>query len=343
LFKCEHMLQHGEPIDDSWVDVTRIGLETTPALYEEEQSRADDRRFRSARIVPLDIICSTHIDVVGKLQRYGMKMLTDISGLSPEALAELLGETRLHCDVTSCPVLIVNFSKKAHALWNAIKPHIADTIGFSGNVHLIPYQYAFADAEQFRDLFLQVCITRKELRTIFEPLRDNLDPNTVVCFYTDWYDQFNQEGLVEFYDIYELWHPFLMHPYLDEYALEYLLEDLSVRGIASDAPTLEPPVYYCSPLGPLVPGVKALRESVDGGIALPELSLPRDPFVHIRTICARRLLIESLDLSGVASPTTPLLHGQLALMPLLGDSDGWESVLTRALIQVRDDVESAPQ
>ena len=237
-------------------------------------------------------------------------------------------------------LLCWDFSAKADRIWEVLQGDPQGSVPLHGGIGLLPSRYVFDEYADFEELFLELCITRDELRHSLERLQHPIPPGTLLGIFTDWYDQFNPRGDVEFYGMQELWHPFLLHPYLDRNALDYLMNDIGVAGIATDAPTLEAPVYYCSGEIELTPNVIELSRAIRNGIHRRTIDLPPAPFVHIDVLSRERLLIESVDFERLFRPGETIASGNAILIPMLSDSTGWESIPVRALFLDTGRIES---
>ncbi len=318
-------------IPDHATDVTRMPPRFRAADREFPDGASLATTFRRRRYVTLDAICSSHIDVVGKLESYGVDFVASVAGIAPTEVRKLLTETELFCRPNIYPMLLLDFSTKAYKLWEIIQDDRHPKVSPDGMVSMLPSTLVFDDFNAFRELFLGLCITKRDLEEALSNVAGEVEPGTVIAIHTDWFDQFNPRGQVEFYGIYELWHPFLLRPYLDRNSLRFLREDIAVGGIATDAPTLEPPVYYCKDQNGLTPNVIELQHAIKEGIRTKYVDLPSTPFLHIDLLCNQRLIIESLDFARVICPASPCIEGDLHLIPMLADSTGWESVPVRAM------------
>lgn len=80
------------------------------------------------------------------------------------------------------------------------------------------------------------------LQSALEPYRSQINQNTVICFKTLW-DTFLSNSYADLsHPFWNSFHPYLLHPYLNFEAVEYLNE-LKIGGIATDTPGLDCPLY----------------------------------------------------------------------------------------------------
>ncbi|MFP4057328.1 MAG: cyclase family protein [Candidatus Brocadiia bacterium] len=115
-----------------------------------------------------------------------------------------------------------------------------------------------------------------------------------VVFHTGWRERF----ATGWHDLgnpgWELFHPYLVHPFLDAGTAQWLIK-AQVAGVGIDGSNLECPLYYADPL--IVPRYEELqrnywRRTVHGD----ELAEP----AHSRLLNAHLLLVESLGIEGKA-------------------------------------------
>jgi len=166
-------------------------------------------------------------------------------------------------------------------------------------------------------------------------------PRAFVVFCTYW-RQFAPAGGDLSSRAYVPWHPFLLHPYLDESAAEYLLVDShgpQARGVGCDIYGLDSPLRYLTEVGyehpsALPPEVAAaledpeLRPSATG--AGPEGYWP----LHVVALGNDNMLLEQLRVP------TDLLHGSGAEQ--VGDGPAFRrGRLVVFLMRLRADAEAA--
>jgi len=288
-----------------------------------------DSTYRRVRYMTLDVLRSTHIDTIRKLDAYGTDKVLEVAGLKPAQFEQIRHQTYRFCSPISVPLIVLNVADKAQRLWEIVHGESAGAVLVPGEAALLPAHLAFEDAPGFRELFLSLCITRKEIQRTLSGCELAHAGGAALAFYTDWAGQFDCSGRAEFYGLHEMWHPFLMHPYLDVRSLDYVMNDLRIVGVGTDAPTLEAPVYYCSLQAPLVPSVRSLRESLVNGISGGGVELPRQPFLHIRCLCSGVFLLESLHFGDLVPPDVRYITGHIDVTPICSDAGDWECVLAR--------------
>lgn len=118
---------------------------------------------------------------------------------------------------------------------------------------------------------------------------------TFLVFFTGW-EKWRPQFRDVSHPVFESWHPFLLHPYLDATGIEKLSE-AGVAGVGIDTYGIECPLYYADPHLSM-PAVTECVEEMERTRRLGNrVSLPLVPPVHFHVLKRRRLIVESLYLT----------------------------------------------
>jgi len=183
--------------------------------------------------------------------------------------------------------------------------------------------------EVFINILENLSISRSHLEA------SNIPRNNFICFYTGWREFAPRDGDLT-HPVWYPWHPYLMNPYLDEDAVQYLLSEdkgLNCLGIGCDIGALDSPLRYIAyskskTQDDLMLVNKFFGDCLNRQELCPSSSLPKvacfSP-VHILTLSKCRLLIEQLHIplqlfnqfvnDSQNENAFPTLHGKLVILP----------------------------
>jgi len=147
--------------------------------------------------------------------------------------------------------------------------------------------------EDFQKILHDICITKEELKSVLEGIKK--PENTFLIFKTGW-DIFAPDIRDLNHPMWECWHAFLIHPYLDENSIKYITDN-NYLGIGCDTFSLECPLYYVDEHNALPYAQIAKKRLMEYGLKFNNITLPNfyKP-MHLYMFSKGGLIIENLDI-----------------------------------------------
>ncbi len=250
--------------------------------------------------------------------------------------------------------IIVDISSKRKDLFNytheskpldIVTGHAKETfsLGYEGEIFQSEV-IQFKTRKEFKELIEGLCITKEELQKSIEPLRKQIKDfsETIICFRTYWNVFFRPQYPDIRHPLWNCYHPYLLHPYLDEFGVDYLLKELNIAGVAADIPGLDCPLYDVLEVWsfPLIGEVK--KEILQGDSRI-KLSDARFRAVQFSVLALGKYYIKNLNYKNpIASGDdfNSFFHsgeihtglGNLLLLPIYVDHNKRDAILLKVLL-----------
>ena len=165
----------------------------------------------------------------------------------------------------------------------------------------------------------KLVISSDEIKEKLEESNRKLDEFEFVIFRTDWHSEFYSAGNLNA-NFFELFHAYLIHPYINKKTIKYLLS-AGIEGISADTPELENPVFFTDSTQ-VLPYVKKARViAKKRGYVFNEPLIPSS-FVNVKTSKgSNRYHLKNLaDLSEIQRKEQ-VTTGKLMIIPIKLISD----------------------